>query len=407
MSFEEFKKPVFEEFNTSFAKQSAGKAAKIKIIGIGGAGNNAVNKMIEDKFKGLDFIVANTDVQVLKQSKANIKLILGEETTKGLGAGADPEVGEKSALESISEVEQFVKDTDLVFIAAGMGGGTGTGAAPVIARAAKEAGALVIGIVTTPFAFEGRRRSASAKAGLEELQKHVDSIIVISNDRLLDELGGISLTEAFHYSDAILKQAVRTITDIISNPSMINLDFADVAQVIRNAGPALIGVGKGTGEDSAVLAAIEAINSPILESSIEGAKTAIINVAGSSKSLTIAKAQQAVDTIIQASGSPIDTIFGVTINDDLGDEVVVSIIATGLEEVKERTQQLNAVPKTNSLISDDADISAYKSQETTTEININNIKDSNESTNELFDGLSLLDSDEEETQDQDLKDLFR
>ena len=318
---------MFEDFDLDLKSDSI---AKIKIIGVGGGGNNAVNRMINDGVTGLEFIVANTDKQVLNSSPAPVKITLGEENTRGLGAGSDPVVGERAAIESEESIRQALHGADLVFVAAGMGGGTGTGAAPVIAKIAKEAGALVIGIVTTPFNFEGTDRQVKAKAGLEALYSQVDSIIIVSNDRLLLELGGVPIKDSFKYADAVLKQGVRTITDLIATPALINLDFADVKTVLKDQGPALIGIGNANGEDRAVRAAIEAINSPILEASIRGAKNAIINVTGGSD-VSINDAHAVVQAIKDAAGREINVIFGIMINEKLGDEIVVSVIASGLD----------------------------------------------------------------------------
>lgn len=337
--------------------------AKIAIIGVGGGGNNAVNKMADDEMEGLTFVIANTDIQVLNNSKIPNKIILGKELTKGLGAGANPVIGEKAAQDSLEEIREMVSGYDLVFVAAGMGGGTGTGAAPIIAKEAKETGALVVGIVTTPFTFEGRRRIANANVGLDEFRQNVDSIIIVSNDRLKEELGTIPLTESFQYSDAILKQAVRTITDLINSHSLINLDFADIKTVIEEQGLALIGVGRASGENKAVEAAIAAINSPILESSIEGARNAIVNIAGSSTNLSIEQAHIAIDTIKESAGDDIDIIFGVTINDSLEDEIVISVIATGLAATK--SERLNSV-KRRSMTEDETNIKKYKTIENVT-----------------------------------------
>ncbi len=320
--------------NDDFLNEDIMNGAKIAIVGVGGGGNNAVNKMVEDDMKGLTFIIANTDIQVLKTSPIEKRIVLGKDLTKGLGAGANPDIGEKSANDSIEEIRKAVEGYDLVFVAAGMGGGTGTGAAPIIAKVAKDTGALVVGIVTTPFVFEGKRRMQNAVIGLEEFKKNVDSIIIISNDRLKMELGTIPLMESFQYSDAILKQAVRTITDLINSHSLINLDFADVRTVIEQQGLALIGVGRSSSEDKAKEAALAAINSPILESSIEGAKNAIVNIAGSSTGLSIEQANTAIETIKENAGDGLDIIFGVTINDALEEEIVVSVIATGLSVTK-------------------------------------------------------------------------
>lgn len=420
---------MFEDFDTKLQFSSSSDGAKIKIIGVGGAGNNAVNKMVDDRIKDIEFVIANTDSQVLKDSKISRKIILGKQVTKGLGAGAIPEIGKKAAEESIDEIKEVVKDTDLIFIAAGMGGGTGTGASPVIAKEAKESGALVIGIVTTPFSFEGKKRDNNAIKGLLELSKVVDSIIVVSNDRLLDELGSIPLSESFKYSDAILKQAVRTITDLITERSTINLDFADIKNVIEKKGPALIGVGRATGDNAAVEASIDAINSPILESSIEGAESAIINVTGGPKSLTIEKAKDAVETIKEASQNDMDVIFGITINEALGDEIIVSVIATGLkntvdEFMKETGESLIVNRK---IKKDETDINKYKDQFLTKEISMDDFekrkigsseystreilkKDYKTSSsdsvtreeNDVFKGLSMLDDDDSESIESNL-----
>jgi cell division protein FtsZ len=390
---------MFEEFETILSNDDG---AKIKIIGVGGGGNNAVNKMAEDRINGVEFIVANTDNQVLKDSNISKKLLLGASVAKGLGAGALPDVGRKAAEESIDDINAIVANTDLVFIAAGLGGGTGTGAAPIIAKAAKDAGALVISIVTTPFNFEGKRRTNNSIDGLRELTENSDSVIIVSNDRLLDELGEIPLTDSFKYSDAILKQAVRTIADLITEHSLINLDFADIKTVIKDQGPALIGVGVSSSENAAVEAAIDAINSPILESSINGARNAIISITGSSKSLTIKKAEEAVDTIKEAASNDIDIMFGISINEELGDEIIVSVIATGLNNTKEsvaRSETLNADQTT--------DIEKYKDLTITREFNPNIIMEKEivaESLvqDDIFDSLSILDDDSEEISIEEL-----
>lgn len=425
---------MFEEFDNKLDLSSSVDGAKIKIIGVGGAGNNAVNKMLDDRIRDIDFIVANTDSQILKDSRVSKKIILGKKITKGLGAGAIPEVGKKAAEESIDEIKEFVKDSDLVFIAAGMGGGTGTGASPIIAKTAKEEGAIVIGIVTTPFSFEGKKRERNSFDGLSELSKVVDSIIVVSNDRLLDELGNIPLSESFQYSDAILKQAVRTITDLITERSIINLDFADIKNIIENKGPALIGVGRATGDNASVEAAIDAINSPILESSIEGAKSAIINVTGGPKGLTIEKAKDAVETIKEASQNEMDVIFGITINEALGDEIIVSVIATGLKDVNHEVFNSNSFSTDTSSLAkiskDETDIKKYKSHFLTKEIDMDELekirgntnstkknfnmssstdsfskKTIEASNNDMFKGLSLLDEDEDDSMDFDAREV--
>ncbi|AHI53125.1 cell division protein FtsZ [Spiroplasma culicicola] len=305
--------------------------ANIKVIGVGGGGCNAVNRMVDDNVQGVEFIVANTDAQVLAASAAPTKLILGKELSKGLGAGANPEVGKQAAIESEDEIRKALKGSDLIFVAAGMGGGTGTGAAPEIARIAMETGALVIAIVTKPFRFEGRMRNSYAVQGTNELRKYVDSIIIISNDRLLEIIGGIPVQDSFREADNILKQGVQTITDLIAVPAVINLDFADVRTVMKGKGNALFGIGIGSGPDKAIEAANKAITSSLLETSIRGAKDAIINVTGGSK-MTMNDAYDAVDIVQQASGEDVNFIFGIAINEHLDDELIVTVIATGFDD---------------------------------------------------------------------------
>lgn len=302
--------------------------AKIKVIGVGGGGNNTVHSMIKEGIQGVEFIVANTDEQVLNQSIADTILPLGKQNAKGLGAGAKPAEGRKSALETEDLIKETIKGSDMVIVAAGMGGGTGTGAAPVIAKIARDMGALTIGIVTTPFSFEGTQRSKNAEEGLINMKESVDSLIVVSNDKLLHQFGGISLKDSFMYADKVLKQTVRTITDLIAIPALINLDFADVTTVMKDKGSALIGIGRSTGQDRAVKAAIHAISSPILVASIKGASNAIINISGGD--ITLQEASKAVETIKQAAGSDLNIIFGVSIVENLGNDLQVSVIATGL-----------------------------------------------------------------------------
>ncbi|WP_338971352.1 cell division protein FtsZ [Spiroplasma endosymbiont of Panorpa germanica] len=307
------------------------QTAKIRVVGVGGGGCNAVNRMVEENVQGVEFIVANTDAQVLAASKAETKIVIGAEISKGLGAGANPDIGRQAAIETEAKLKEVLSGSDLIFIAAGMGGGTGTGAAPEIARIAKETGALVIGIVTKPFRFEGRMRNSYAVQGIEELRKYVDSIIIISNDRLLDIIGGIPVAESFREADNILKQGVQTITDLIAVPSVINLDFADVRTVMRGKGNALFGIGIGKGPDKAIEAANKAITSSLLETSVRGAKDAIVNVTGG-KNVSLNDAYDAVDIVQQASGEDLNIIFGIAINENLDDELIVTVIATGFED---------------------------------------------------------------------------
>ena len=303
--------------------------AKIKVIGVGGGGNNTVHSMIKEGIKGVEFIVANTDEQVLNNTIADTIMPLGN-SAKGLGAGANPDQGRKAALESEQTIKDTLKGADMVIVAAGMGGGTGTGAAPVIAKIAKEMGALTVGIVTTPFKFEGTQRTKNAEEGIKNMELNTDSLIIVSNDKLLQQFGSISLKDSFMYADKVLKQTVRTITDLIAIPALINLDFADVTTVMKDKGAALIGIGRATGEDRAIKAAVHAISSPILEASIKGASHAIINISGGDMSLE--EANKAVETIKQAAGSELNIIFGVSIIESLGKDMQVSVIATGLDE---------------------------------------------------------------------------
>ncbi len=306
------------------------QVAKIKVFGIGGAGCNAVNRMVEEDVQGVEFYVVNTDLQVLNISKAKNKLILGEETTKGLGAGADPEVGLKAAQESEDSIREAMKGADMVFLTAGLGGGTGTGAAPLFAKIARENDILTIGIVTKPFSFEGRKRMDQALRGLEELRENVDSLIIVSNNQLLEVIGRIPFVEAFREADNVLRQGVQTITDLIAVPAMINLDFADVRNVMRGQGSALIGIGLAQGDNKAQEAAARAITSPLLEAQIHGARKAIVNITGG-ESITLFDADDAVGFIREAAGEEIDIIFGVAINETLEDKIIVTVIATGFD----------------------------------------------------------------------------
>jgi len=306
--------------------------AKIKVIGAGGGGNNAVNRMIESGVKGVEFIVANTDLQVLNASKAETKLQIGKNITNGLGAGANPEVGREAAIESKEEIKEALKGADMVFVTCGMGGGTGTGAAPVIAEIAQDLGALTVGIVTKPFRFEGKRRMEQALLGLEELKKHVDTLIVIPNDRLRDIIDkSTPMLEAFKEVDNVLHRGVQSISDLIAVSGLVNLDFADVKAVMEKRGNALIGIGLGVGENRAIEAAKQAVSSPLLETSITGATDAIINVTGGN-SLTLFEAEDAAEVVRASANTDINIIFGAVINENLNDEVIVTVIATGFEE---------------------------------------------------------------------------
>lgn len=305
--------------------------AKIKVIGVGGGGCNAVNRMVNEGVEGVEFIVANTDAQVLAVSSASKRIMLGEKATKGLGAGANPEVGREAAIESTEQIREALAGADLIFIAAGMGGGTGTGAAPVIAKIGQELGSLVVAIVTKPFRFEGKNRNKYALEGLAELKKNIDSVIVISNDKLLEYIGGLPIQDSFKEADNILKQGVQTITDLIAVPAVINLDFADVKTVMSNKGNALFGIGIADGPDKAVQAANKAISSSLLEASIKGARDVIVNVTGGIN-VSLNDAYDAVDIIQQAVESEdVNIVFGIAINDQLNDELIVTVIATGFD----------------------------------------------------------------------------
>ena len=321
--------------------------AKIKVIGVGGGGCNAVNRMIESGVGGVDFIVANTDLQVLNVSKAETKLQIGKTISEGLGAGGNPEVGREAALESKKEIEEALIGADMVFVTCGMGGGTGTGAAPVVAQIAQEQGALTVGIVTKPFKFEGRKRMEQAEVGLEELKKHVDTIIVIPNDRLRDMIDRTTpIVEAFKEVDNVLRRGVQSISDLIAVSGLVNLDFADVKAVMQNRGNAIIGIGIGVGEDRAIEAAKQAVASPLLETTIDGATDAIINITGGN-SLTLFEAEDAAEVVRNAANTDINTIFGAVINENLNDEVIVTVIATGFDDAREQIGGLDNDLPTN------------------------------------------------------------
>jgi cell division protein FtsZ len=309
--------------------------AVIKVVGIGGGGVNAVNRMIEAGLQGAEFVAVNTDAQALLLSEADIKLDIGRSLTRGLGAGSDPEIGRQAAEEHLEEIEEVLKGADMVFITAGKGGGTGTGAAPIIAEVAKSLGALTIGVVTRPFAFEGRRRSNQADQGIQRLKEKVDTLIVIPNERLLaisDER--TSIVDAFKMADEVLLQGVQGITDLINIPGIINTDFADVKMVMSNAGSAIMGIGTGTGEGRAVNAARHAITSPLLEASIEGARGILLNIAGG-RDLTLFEVNEAAAIIHDVAHPDANIIFGNVIDDSLGDLVRVTVIAAGFDRFDE------------------------------------------------------------------------
>ncbi|HNX28472.1 MAG TPA: cell division protein FtsZ [Syntrophomonadaceae bacterium] len=307
--------------------------ADIKVIGIGGGGSNAINRMIEAGVKGIEFIAVNTDAQALYLSKAEKKIQAGEKLTKGLGAGADPEIGRKAAEENTEEIKKALQGADMVFVTAGMGGGTGTGGAAIIARIAKELGALTVGVVTKPFSFEGRKRNSQAETGIQTLREEVDSLITIPNDRLLQVVDKhTAFNDAFKIADDILRQGVQGISDLIAVPGLINCDFADVQTIMQNTGSALMGIGRASGESRAAEAARMAISSPLLETSIEGARGVLFNITGGSD-LTLFEINEAAEIIHSAADEEANIIFGANIDENLGDEVRVTVIATGFNKM--------------------------------------------------------------------------
>jgi cell division protein FtsZ len=340
--------------------ENAEKLAKIKVIGVGGGGSNAVNTMIGYNLTGVDFIAANTDAQALRASLSPIKIQLGSEITKGLGAGSDPSVGEKAAQESDELIRGTLSGADMVFITAGLGGGTGTGGAPVIASIAKESGALTVAVVTKPFQFEGKRRDRQAEQGIEELRKIVDTLIVIPNQRLLS-MGGrnMSLIEAFKKADDILYHAVKGISDLILIPGLINLDFADVRNIMSEMGLALMGTGIARGENRAVEAAQRAISSPLLEdNSIQGARGVLLNITGG-PDMSLYEINEASSLIQAEAHDDANIIFGTVVDETMGDEVRITVIATGFEENEKRKQEMPAVPKLSSYKREDLSTPAF------------------------------------------------
>ena len=329
----------------SFDAASA-QGAVIKVIGVGGGGGNAINRMIEEGVSGVEFIAANTDVQALSGSKAETVIQLGPKLTRGLGAGGQPEVGRKAAEESEEVLTEALTDSDMVFITAGMGGGSGTGAAPVIARIAKSLGALTVGVVTRPFAFEGNKRSTFAAEGISELREQVDTLLIISNNNLLEIVDKKTpLMEALSEADNVLRQGVQGITDLITNPGLINLDFADVKTVMANKGNALMGIGIGSGEERIVEAARRAIYSPLLETTIDGAEDVIVNVTGG-LDMTLTEAEEASEIVSQAAGKGVNIWLGTSIDDSMKDEIRVTVVATGVRQ--DRAEQVSGFSATNS-----------------------------------------------------------
>ena len=314
--------------------------ASIRVIGVGGAGSNAVNRMIAEGVKGVDFIAVNTDNQALSLSDAPVRVRIGDKLTRGLGAGGFPDQGEKAANESLDEIQSVLQGSDMVFVTAGMGGGTGTGAAPVVARVAREIGALTIGVVTRPFHFEGSRRASSADRGIEQLQKHVDTLIIIPNDRLLDITDKrMPLHESFQLADDVLRQGIQGITELITVPGLINLDFADVKTIMNQGGAALMAVGRGTGEDRARIAAEQAVSSRLLDVTIDGAQGVLFNITGGT-TLSLYEVNQAAEVIRETTHPDANVIFGAVVDEAMGDEIRITVIATRFDQAQMRRQML-------------------------------------------------------------------
>ena len=335
--------------------------AKIRVVGVGGGGNNSIDHMVANKVNGVDFVAVNTDVQALKKSTANDKLQIGTKLTKGLSSGGNPEMGRKSAEESREDLKEILGGSDMVFVTAGMGGGTGTGAAPIVANVAKEMGALTVGVVTRPFSFEGRRRAQQAEYGISELKEQVDALITIPNDKLLQIVDNRTpMTDAFAIVNDVLHQGIQSITDLISTPALINLDFNDVKSVMKDAGSALMGIGVAKGENRAVDAATAAISSPLLESSIDGAQGVILNITGCNN-LSLFEVNEAAKIVEAAADKEANIIFGAAIDPSLDDEVRVIVIATGFDndkKVKEEPKKSSSVGSFDFDV-DDLDIPAF------------------------------------------------
>lgn len=307
-------------------------AAVIKVVGVGGAGCNAVDRMIEAELQGVEFIAINTDKQVLAKSKAETKLQIGEKLTKGLGAGANPQIGQQAAEENIDDIRKFLAGADMVFVTAGMGGGTGTGAAPIIAKVARDLGALTVGVVTKPFRFEGKKRAAHAELGTKFLENYVDSLVIVPNDKLLTIADkNTKMTDAFKMADDVLRQGVQGISDLISDAALINLDFADVKTVMGDRGVAHMGIGHGTGDERVAQAIEGAIKSPLLETDVSGARAVLLNITGG-YDLGMLEANEAAEAIAEAADPEAIIIFGATVREDLDDEIIITVIATGFDE---------------------------------------------------------------------------
>lgn len=351
----------------ALVKPDSARIAKIKVIGVGGGGGNAVTSMSEsNEVQGVEFISVNTDAQVLLANKAATKLQIGEKLTKGLGSGGSPEIGEQAAEESKEKLKELLIDSDMVFITAGMGGGTGTGASSVIARIAKETGALTVAIVTKPFHFEGTRRSVVAEEGIEKLREQVDTLIVIPNQRLMDVIDRkMTLLEAFKVADSVLGQAVSGIADIITTPGLINVDFADVKTVMLNSGTALLGIGTGVGENRAQMAARAAIASPLLDLSIEGATGVLFNITGG-MDLTMFEVDEAARIISSSADADANIIFGAVIKEDLADQIRITVVATGFDETRARIAQFSqprTEPQIQGVVSESTKSEEYKNDD--------------------------------------------
>lgn len=359
----------FMEFSID---NTVNEGAVIKVIGVGGGGGNAVNRMIEENVKGVEFIAVNTDVQALKNSKAETVIQLGPKYTRGLGAGSQPEVGQKSAEESEDMIREVLEGADMIFITAGMGGGTGTGAAPIVARIAKDLGALTVGVVTRPFSFEGPKRGRFAAEGISQLKENVDTLLIISNNRLLEIVDKKTpMLEAFREADNVLRQGVQGISDLITAPGYVNLDFADVKTVMENQGTALMGIGVANGEDRVVEATKKAISSPLLETSIDGAEQVLLNITGG-LDMTLFEAQDASDIVAGAASGEVNIILGTSINEDLEDEIHVTVIATGIDPTKRekrgprRHSQVQPTPQKSEVELDQAQPQSGQTQESNT-----------------------------------------
>jgi len=332
--------------------------AKIKVLGIGGGGNNAIDSMISSgQIKGVEFVAVNTDAQTLLKCQAETKLQIGEKLTRGLGSGADPKIGKQAAEESKDKIQELLFDSDMAFITCGMGGGTGTGASPIIAEIAKESGALTVAVITKPFLFEGTRRMVIADEGVENLKDKVDTQIVVPNQRLMDVIDkNVTLIEAFKLADGVLSQGVQGISDLITTAGLINVDFADVKSVMADAGTALMGVGSGVGENRAQAAARTAVASPLLETSIEGAKGMLFNIIGGTD-LTMSEVHQAAEIISKSADADANIIFGANVDESLVDQIKITVIATGFDETRQRLKELSARPAATpaAVITDDTD----------------------------------------------------